>query len=96
MIRGIGPVYAKKMIRARNWLLHGMGEVQGQAPIFEHPDDYFVPIESVAIRPSMGGGHVVEHEPEVGRSFGQSCASSRPRAPISRCSIVKLTRAMSR
>jgi phage repressor protein C with HTH and peptisase S24 domain len=44
-------------------------EVQGQAPIFEHPDDYFVPIESVAVRPSMGGGHVVEHEPAIGRPY---------------------------
>src|SRR5262245_57128779 len=26
----------------RNWLIHGIGEVQGEAPIVEHPDDSFV------------------------------------------------------
>ena len=43
----------------RNWLIHGMGEVQGEEPIVEHPDDSFVAISSVAVRPSMGGGHLV-------------------------------------
>ena len=50
----------------RNWLLHGMGEVQGEVPIVEHPDDSFVAISSVAVRPSMGGGHLVEQEPWTG------------------------------
>lgn len=53
----------------RNWLIHGMGEVQGEEPIVEHPDDSFVAILSVAIRPSMGGGHLVEHEPVHGRPY---------------------------
>ena len=53
----------------RNWLIHGMGEVQGEAPIVEHPDDGFVAISSVAVRPSMGGGHLVEHEPVDGRPY---------------------------
>jgi phage repressor protein C with HTH and peptisase S24 domain len=53
----------------RNWLLHGMGEVQGEAPIVEHPDDSFVAISSVAVRPSMGGGHLVEQEPVDGRPY---------------------------
>jgi transcriptional regulator with XRE-family HTH domain len=44
----------------RNWLIHGVGEVQGEEPIVEHPDDSFVAI-------SMGGGHLVEHEPVQGR-----------------------------
>jgi transcriptional regulator with XRE-family HTH domain len=39
----------------RNWLIHGMGEVHGEKPIVEHPDEIFVAIPSVAIRPSMGG-----------------------------------------
>ena len=37
----------------RNWLIHGMGEVQGEAPIVEHPDHSFVAISSVAVRPFM-------------------------------------------
>ena len=53
----------------RNWLIHGMGEVQGEAPIVEHPDDSFVAISSVAVRPSMGGGHLVEQEPVDGRPY---------------------------
>src|SRR5512139_443164 len=53
----------------RNWLIHGMGEVQGDEPIVEHPDDSFVTIPSVAVRPSMGGGHLVEHEPVPGRPY---------------------------
>ena len=43
-----------------------MGEVQGEAPIVEHPDDSFVAISSVAVRPSMGGGHLVDQEPVDG------------------------------
>ena len=53
----------------RNWLLHGMGEVEGEAPIVEHPDDSFVAVASVAVRPSMGGGHLVEQEPANGRPY---------------------------
>ena len=53
----------------RNWLIHGMGEVQGEAPIVEHPDDSFVAISSVAVRPFMGGGHLVEQEPVDGRPY---------------------------
>jgi phage repressor protein C with HTH and peptisase S24 domain len=53
----------------RNWLIHGMGEVHGEEPIVEHPDESFVAIPSVAIRPSMGGGHLVEHEPAHGRPY---------------------------
>lgn len=53
----------------RNWLIHGMGEVHGEEPIVEHPDDSFVAISSVAVRPSMGGGHLVEHEPLHGRPY---------------------------
>lgn len=53
----------------RNWLLHGMGEVQGEEPIVEHPDDSFVAISSVAVRPSMRGGHLIEQEPLNGRPY---------------------------
>jgi phage repressor protein C with HTH and peptisase S24 domain len=53
----------------RNWLIHGMGEVHGEEPIVEHPDDGFVAISSVAVRPSMGGGHLVEQEPVDGRPY---------------------------
>lgn len=53
----------------RNWLLHGMGEVEGEAPFLENPDDAFVAIPSVAVRPSMGGGHVIEEEPVFGKPY---------------------------
>ena len=40
-----------------------------EAPIVEHPDDSFVAISSVAVRPSIGGGHLVEHQPADGRPY---------------------------
>ena len=67
----------------RNWLLHGMGEVQGEETIVEHPDDSFVAISSVAVRPSMGGGHLVEQEPMNGARIIFSDRGSRTsKAPI--------------
>lgn len=53
----------------RNWLLYGLGEVEGESPIVEDPDAVFVAIPSVAVRPAMGGGAVVEHEPANGRPY---------------------------
>jgi phage repressor protein C with HTH and peptisase S24 domain len=53
----------------RNWLLHGMGEVEGEAPILENPDEAFVAVPYVSVRPSMGGGNVIEEEPANGRPY---------------------------
>ena len=52
----------------RRWLLHGLGEVEGEPPILEDPDQAFVAISSVAVTASMGGGAVVEFE-EDGRPY---------------------------
>jgi phage repressor protein C with HTH and peptisase S24 domain len=46
----------------RRWLLHGLGEVEGDPPILEDPDQAFVAIPSVAVSASMGGGSVVDEE----------------------------------
>lgn len=51
----------------RDWLLSGMGAVEGEAPMPESPDDAVVSVPYVAVRPSMGGGVVVDDEPDHGR-----------------------------
>ena len=48
----------------RKWLLYGLGEVEGEAPILEDPDEGFVAIPSVAVAASMGGGNIIEEELE--------------------------------
>jgi phage repressor protein C with HTH and peptisase S24 domain len=48
----------------RRWLLHGLGEVEGDSPIIEDPDQAFVAIPSVEVSASMGGGSVVDEEQE--------------------------------
>jgi phage repressor protein C with HTH and peptisase S24 domain len=53
----------------RNWLLHGLGEVEGESPIMENPDEAFVAVPYVKVRPSMGGGQAVDQEPEYGRPY---------------------------
>lgn len=53
----------------RNWLLHGLGEVEGERPIVENPDDVFVAIPYVNVRPSMGGGNIADDEPTYGRPY---------------------------
>lgn len=53
----------------RNWLLHGLGEVEGESPILENPDLAFVAIPYVNVRPSMGGGQHVDLEPNHGRPY---------------------------
>lgn len=52
-----------------NWLLHGLGEVEGETPVVPDPADGFAPIPYVAVRPSMGGGMVVDEEPAHGEPF---------------------------
>jgi len=44
----------------RNWLLHGMGNVEGESPIIVDPSEAFISIPSVAVSASMGGGTVVD------------------------------------
>jgi len=46
----------------RDWLIHGIGEVEGKSPIIDNPDDAFVAIAHAGPRPSMGGGAVVTEE----------------------------------
>ena len=53
----------------RNWLLHGLGEVDGVSPILENPDLAFVAVPYVQLRPSMGGGNMVDEEPNYGRPY---------------------------
>ena len=53
----------------RNWLLYGMGDVEGEPPIVEDPDEIFVAVPLANVRPSMGGGAIVDAEPAVGRPY---------------------------
>ena len=53
----------------RNWLLHGLGEVEGESPIIENPDLAFVAVPYVNVRASMGGGQSVDDEPDYGRPY---------------------------
>jgi phage repressor protein C with HTH and peptisase S24 domain len=46
-----------------------MGEVEGERPLLEDPDEAFVAVPSVSVRPSMGGGNLVEEEPAPGRPY---------------------------
>lgn len=52
------------------WLIHGIGDVEGPSPFIENPDDSFVAIAHAGVRPSMGGGAVVFEEHETpGRAY---------------------------
>jgi phage repressor protein C with HTH and peptisase S24 domain len=52
------------------WLIHGIGDIEGPPPFLENPDDTFVPIAHAPVRPSMGGGAVVlEDEDGAGRAY---------------------------
>ena len=59
---------AKVLKVERRWLMHGLGDVEGEAPILENAEEAFVSISSVAVTASMGGGAVVEAE-EDGRPY---------------------------
>ena len=53
-----------------DWLIHGIGNVEGTPPFIENPDDAFVSITHAGVRPSMGGGSVVLDEHEApGRAY---------------------------
>lgn len=52
------------------WLIHGMGGVEGASPFIEKPDDTFISIAHAGVRPSMGGGAVAIEEPQApGRAY---------------------------
>jgi phage repressor protein C with HTH and peptisase S24 domain len=52
------------------WLIHGIGEVEGPPPFIENPDETFVAIAQAGVRPSMGGGSVVlEEQNASGRAY---------------------------
>ncbi len=54
----------------RDWLIHGIGEVEGTPPFIENPDEAFVAIPHASPRPSMGGGAVVQdHAQSAGRAY---------------------------
>lgn len=51
----------------RDWLIHGIGDVEGTPPFIDNPDDTFVAIEFANARPSMGGGAVVDASDQTAR-----------------------------
>lgn len=53
----------------RNWLLHGMGDLEGESPIIEDPTEAFVAIPSVKVTASMGGGNIAVDEIENGKPY---------------------------
>ena len=54
----------------RDWLIHGIGEVEGPSPFTLSPDDAFVAIAHATPRPSMGGGAVVTEDGDTpGRAY---------------------------
>lgn len=53
-----------------DWLIHGIGDIEGPSPFLENPDETFVPIAQAPVRPSMGGGSVaLENYDEPGRAY---------------------------
>jgi phage repressor protein C with HTH and peptisase S24 domain len=53
-----------------DWLIHGIGDVEGASPFIDNPDDAFVAIAHAGVKPSMGGGAVVLEDHEVqGRAY---------------------------
>ena len=53
-----------------DWLIHGIGEVEGTPPFLEGADEAFVSIAHASARPSMGGGAVIEdHAETAGRAY---------------------------
>jgi phage repressor protein C with HTH and peptisase S24 domain len=53
----------------RNWLMRGNGQIEGETPVIDNPDDVFVSVPFVEVRPSMGGGRSVDIEPNYGRPY---------------------------
>jgi len=54
----------------REWLIHGIAEVEGASPFVENPDDAFVAIAHATPRPAMGGGALVTEDGDIpGRAY---------------------------
>lgn len=53
----------------RDWLLYGLGDVEGDSPIMELPTEAFATVPSLQISASMGGGNVVADDVEAGRPY---------------------------
>ena len=54
----------------RDWLIHGIGDVDGTPPFITNPDEAFVSIAHASPRPSMGGGAVVTDDHDTpGRAY---------------------------
>ena len=54
----------------RDWLIHGIGEVEGPSPFNLNPGAAFVAIAHATPRPSMGGGAVVTEDGDTpGRAY---------------------------
>ena len=54
----------------RDWLIHGIGAIEGPSPFVEHPDDAFIAIAHASVRPAMGGGAVVTEDGNTpGRAY---------------------------
>jgi len=51
------------------WLLSGKGRVEGDDPITQDYHNDFVAIQYASVRPSMGGGAVIENEDGPARDF---------------------------
>jgi phage repressor protein C with HTH and peptisase S24 domain len=54
----------------RDSLIHGIGEVEGEPPFIESPDETFLAIARASPRPSMGGGAILTEDQDTpGRAY---------------------------
>jgi transcriptional regulator with XRE-family HTH domain len=54
----------------REWLIHGMGDVEGVSPFIDNPDEAFVSIAHASPGPSQGGGAQAEEQQDLaGRAY---------------------------
>ena len=75
------------------WLIHGIGDIEGPLPFLENPDETFVPITQAGVRPSMGGGSValeVYDEPARAYHFRKSWIKQGLKASPSQLRIMKV------
>lgn len=75
------------------WLIHGIGDVEGPSPFLENPDETFVPIAQALVRPSMGGGSVALEEydePSRAYHFRKSWIKQGLKASPSQLRIMKV------
>jgi phage repressor protein C with HTH and peptisase S24 domain len=75
------------------WLIHGIGDIEGPSPFLENPDETFVPIAQASVRPSMGGGSVAlddNDEPSRAYHFRKSWIKQGLKASPSQLRIMKV------